>query len=283
MRAALPTAAGLALALALAACNGGGEDGDGAFAAGNVAETLDSGSVLPRLLSPLEVDGDLVGQLPDVARMLKIQGARQAFERMNPSCVTVTSGPSYLEVSFASCRIPPLPLPLLFTVDGSLRAEISVEAVGGLASRVVIAVTIPGLAVIGPLRSRQISGTLQLRQQIAAGPVPVELDGELGIVIEGAPLGVSLAAAWTLDGATGCVTFSGGAELAGEALGALGPIALSGDAIHRCRSQCPASGYVELSYGRGELLIWTYTGADTVLARGPRGRRIEVPLPCGGD
>lgn len=273
----------LALALALAACDGeGGGATDDAVAAGSVAETLESGGELTRLILPLQASAELVGQAPAAALALQLLRAQEAFTRQNPACVTATIGAASLDVRFDGCRVPPLPLPALFTADGSLHAELSIEAPGGVASRMVVAVTIPGIEVTG-LRTRRLSGAFELRQAISATGAPLELEGELGLVrADGAELALYLGAELE-PAAAGCVIFTGGAKVSGEPLGPLGPIALSGDAVHRCRNECPTSGSVELSYGMGKLLAWTYTGGDTALVTGPRGKRLEVLLPCAGD
>lgn len=95
----------------------------------------------------------------------------------------------------------------------------------------------------------------------------------------GPELALALGAMWNVTGDR--VAFTGGAAMSGEQLGELGPIVLSGEDIRSYRNACPTSGSVELSYGRGALLAWSYTGASTVSVRGPRDKRIEVPLACG--
>lgn len=270
----------LAFALALFACSDDDGDGDGALATDSVAAALDASSELSRLIVPLEASPDLGGLVPDVARALKIQNAISSFRALvaNPACVKVaTDNLTSLDVTFDRCRIA-----LVLALDGSLHAGIAIEAAGGLASRLVVSVTIPSLVLAGPLRSRRLSGALELRQAIPPLGAPVELSGELGFEVDG---GAERRLAFGAESAvTGtCVSFTGGGQLSGEMLGELGPIALSGQKIRGCRDQCPTAGSVELSYGRGTLLSWTYTGADTASVIGPRGKRVEVPLGCGGE
>ena len=273
----------LALALALAACN----DGDGAdaedaaddvIAAGNVAAALDSGSELSRLVVPLEASPDLGGLGPDVARALKVANAIVAFRALatNPLCMKVsTDNATFLDVTFDRCRIG-----LLFTLDGSLRAGVAIETAGGLPSRLAVSVAIPSLALSGPAMSRRLSGEFVLRQAIPPQGAPVEFEGDLRFATEtGGEVALALGAEWTV--ANNCVTFTGGAQLSGGLLGPVGPIALSGEDVRGCRNQCPTAGSVELSYGRGNLLAWTYTGESTVTVTGPRGKRVEVSLACG--
>lgn len=275
----------LALACALTACHGEDGDGDGdasggdALAVRQVAAALDAGGVLSRLVVPLEASADLALLGPDVARVRKIQNAITAFRALatDPTCMRVeTDGATYLDLTFDACRIASV-----LTLDGALRASVAIEAAGGTPTGVAVSMRVPRLVLTGPLRSRQLSGELTLRQQIAPPGAPVELDGELQYAVDGdALVTASIGAAWKVTG--DCVSITAGAQLSGERLGALGPIALSGEDIQRCRDECPTAGSVELSYGRGKLLAWTYTGADTAIVIGPRGRRAEVSLACGG-
>jgi len=283
MRAARRPAACLAFALSLALSACGGDDGDGsddALAVSNVAAALDSGSELSRLVAPLQASADLGGLTGDAARARKIQNAIQSFRGLvtNPLCVRIaTDTLTFLDVSFEACRIG-----LLFTLEGSLHAGVAIELAGALPSALVVTVTIPSLELTGPLRSRRLAGTVELRQAIPPAGAPVELTGDLRFVNDaGAELSLSLGAEWTV--ANDCVTFTGGAQLSGDLPGASSSIALSGEQIQSCRNQCPTSGSVELAYGQGKLLAWTYTGASTVTVIGPRGKRVEVPLACGGS
>jgi hypothetical protein len=277
-RTSAPLALALALVCALAACDEEAEDGDDALAAATVAAALDAGGELSRLVVPLEASADLGLLDPIAARARKIGNAINAFRALagNPGCVTVTSDNlTYLEVAFDQCRIA-----FVLTLDGSLRASVAIETSGVTPVGLTVALAIPRLELTGPAWSRRLSGAVELRQRIPPVGAPVELDGELRLAADGGPeLALSLGAMWTVIG--DCVAFTGGAALSGEQLGELGPIALSGEDVRGCRNACPTSGSVELSYGRGALLAWTYTGASTVSVLGPRGKRIQVPLACG--
>jgi len=271
-------------ALALAACTDDGDSAeDDTAAAGHVAAALDSGSELSRLFVPLQASSDLGGLGPDAARARKVQAAAIAFLALvtRPLCVTVmTDSLTYLEVTFDRC-----PVGLVFTLDGTLRAGVAIEAAGGVPSAVVATVAMRELTLTGPQRTQRLDGEVELRQRIspqgAPAELPAELIGELRYSVDSEPeLALSFGTEWTV--VNDCVTLTGGAQLSGEALGPLGPIALSGDRVQSCRGQCPTAGTVELSYGHGSLLEWTYTGASTVSVIGPRGKRVEVPLACGG-
>jgi hypothetical protein len=272
------------LLLALSACSGDDgppdDGGDGARAVRSVADALDSGSELSRLVAPLQARAGLEGMTPDAARAAKIADAVASFGLLfgNPTCMTVATTPASLDVTFTRCRFALFPL---FTLDGALHAGVTIEAVGGVPSRLEVAVRIPSLALAGPLLSRRLAGELELRQAIPPQSAPVEFEGALEYMNDGsAELALSFGAAWTVK--DDCVTFTGGAQLSSELLGELGPIALSGDDIQSCRDKCPTAGAVELSYGRGKVLEWMYTGADSVSVRGPRGTQLEVALPCSG-
>jgi hypothetical protein len=282
----LALAAALALACALPACAGGdGDDGDSdgegdARAVGQVAAALDAGGELSRLFVPLEASADLGLLGPDVARARKVQNAITAFRALvaNPTCLgIVTDGATFLDLTFDACRIA-----LVLTLDGALHAGVAIESAGGTPTAVIVSVSTPGLALAGPLRTRRLAGELELRHPIRQLGAPVELDGDLQLSADdNPPVTASIGAAWTVTG--DCVKITAGAQLAGELLGPIGPIALSGDGVQRCRDECPTAGSVELSYGRGKLLAWTYTGAGTAIVIGPRGKRVEVPLACAGN
>lgn len=264
-------------AFALGACTDESVD---QLAAGQVAETLDSNNELSRILAPLEASPDLVGLGPATALTLQLLRAKDAFVQQNPGCVTVAVTGAAMDISFDGCRIPPLPFAAQFTADGSLRAELSIEAAGGLAVRLVVSVTIPGIDLTGPFRTRRIEGSISISQVISLAREPTQLDGDVALELDdGTHLGMELSLAYRAD-VLGCVDLTGGARLTGDALGEAAPISLSGEGVRRCRNQCPMRGDVELSYGRGELLAWTYTGQETATVTGPRGKRFELPLPC---
>jgi hypothetical protein len=274
-------AVAMAAALALAACTDDGDRAeDDTAAAGHVAAALDSGSELSRLFAPLQASSDLGGLGPDAARARKVQAAVLAFIALaaSPLCVTVmTDSLTYLDVTFKGCRVG-----LIFTLDGSLRAGVAIEATGGVPSALVATVTMRDLTLAGPQHTQRLAGEVELRQRISPQGAPAELTGDLRFSVDREPeLALSFGTQWTV--VNDCVTLTGGAQLSGEALGALGPIALSGDRVQSCRDQCPTAGSVELAYGHGSLLEWTYTGASTVSVIGPRGKRVEVPLACGGN
>jgi hypothetical protein len=278
LRLAPPLALAVALAAALPACTG--DDDNDEVAAGNAASALESGGELSRLVAPLQASADLGGLTLDAARARKIQNAILAFRGLvtNPLCVKVaTDGLTFLDVAFDHCRIG-----LVLELDGSLHAGVAIELTGALPTELVVTVAIPSLTLTGPLRSRRLAGELELRQAIPPLATPVSFAGDLRFAADGGPeLALSLGAEWTV--VNGCVTFTGGAQLSGELPGGLGPIALSGERIQSCPEQCPTAGSVQLSYGPGTLLAWTYTGASTVTALGPRGKRVEVALACGGS
>jgi hypothetical protein len=267
------------VAVALAGCGETAPTTDDAQASERVAGAFDSSSELARLVVPLQASSDLAGMTESAARTQHITNASMAFKNLvaNPACVRITTdSATFLDVAFDRCRIA-----IIFTLDGSLHAGVAIEAPGGMPSAVVTSVTSPGLTFKGPLHGITLSGDFELRHPIPPGSAPVQLTGELGFVNDtGDELTLSTSAEWVV--ANNCVTFAGGAQLTGNVLAELGPIALSGEQIQSCRNQCPSAGHVELSYGRGTLLAWTYTGAKTAQVIGLHGKTIEVALPCGG-
>ena len=190
----------------------------------------------------------------------------------NDDCLEVVTTPTSVDLAFQDCRI------LFRTVNGTLRADIAIE--GGM----VISTVTPKLTATGPLGTRSVDGSFVLRQPIVVGAAPIDLEGDfLVTTFRGGLVEISTAARWSVDPSTLCVDLTWGARLAGEELGDLGPIALSGERIASCHAECPTSGHVELSFGKGSLLTWDYDGSDTVIARGPRGKLVEIVLPCADE
>ena len=93
-------------------------------------------------------------------------------------------------------------------------------------------------------------------------------------------------AAWEID-ADRCVTMDLEARLkqiepADDLDEEIGDMVLSAKNLRQCEDQCPEAGEVFISYGKGEVLQWTYTAESTVLISGPRGRAFLQELPCEG-
>lgn len=276
-----------ALAFALGACGHEPESADDSTASQRVAAAVDGSSELARLLVPLQAGTDLP---PDVAgaKSRQIADTLAAFGALvqnKAQCLQTSSDANSLDVTFTRCRIA-----FVFTLDGHLHAAIDIEAPAGTPIAVIAEVSSEGMTLTGPARTFTLAGSFSLRHGLPPTGQPVEFAGEVTIGDNSEPaLTISATAQWTVvkDPAGGdaptCVRFTGGAELTGTVLKKLSPIALSGDGITACRNQCPTAGDVELSYGRGNLLTWSYDGSPDVVVQAPRGKTFDVTLPCGSD
>jgi hypothetical protein len=232
--------------------------------------------VIPIGQAPAQVVSDLVGAI------------RAAVTRL--SCVTVeTDQATYVEVTLDQCEI----LFGLLVLHGTFRAELSFESqpcgVGDLLecpAAVLFEISTLGFTLDAAHFAVEIAGAMQLRAPVAAG-APMSWTGDILIVTsQGASLAVSGQATWTRDGVCTTVTgFDAAMTLAGVATTAaeLGTIAVSAQDVVRCMGSCPQSGTVHVAWGQGQLASFSYTGADTVLVTGPRGRTVEVTLPCAND
>jgi hypothetical protein len=91
-----------------------------------------------------------------------------------------------------------------------------------------------------------------------------------------------LEASWVADS---CITLDLDGTLtqqpdeADPDLAELYPIAFTVRALRDCLAACPTAGDVLLSYANGFVLAWSYTGAQSVIVRGP-GIEDESPIPC---
>ncbi len=94
-------------------------------------------------------------------------------------------------------------------------------------------------------------------------------------------------ASWIRD-ENDCITLDVGARLSLESLDneldeRIGDVVLATRGLQRCPGRCAHAGQVQLTFGAGQVLGWTYEGAGRVRVRGPQGREVEVQLPCAAE
>jgi hypothetical protein len=250
---------------------------DDELATVQVASALDGTGDVARLVKPLEATTDLGGLLEAETRAQKIADAIAAFETAaSPAgCLSVeTDGSTYIELTYDGCRT----LLGLVTITGGLLATLEIEG-DLLPTAIVFEVSSDGLTWQGPLRATTLSGAFRTRHPIAADQ-PVEYTGDLDFSRDdGATLSVSSDATWTVTGAC-VVDLDGSAHLSGSVVEHIAPVGLSATGVARCRQECPTTGAVQVAYGRGNLLAWSYTGADQAEVTGPQGKQVTVELPC---
>jgi len=284
---------GLALAAALAlvgvGCGEPAPDEDGLVVeetSSAVASSLDLTLISDSFAAPA-----LLALLPvELARPRMLLEARSALLASvgNPLCVQVetmdTETSAYVEVVYDNC---PGGLLWLLEIDGSLRADLAFETAPCGTSTCPTAVRFTLSTEYFRVGSRfgdrfaEIEGSWSLYDPLAPG-LATEWDSEFGVSNHrGSSLRMFSRASWAVAG--GCVSLDFDGELEIDRRADLQVISASAEGVVQCRNECPSQGSVRMAYGRGRILAWDYTGADTALVTGPRGQRFDVALPCGAE
>lgn len=289
LRRARPT---LALAAALALVGAGCEEPEGDDEAvveetsSAVASSLDLTTISDSFAAPA-----LLSLIPvELARPRMIADARSALLSSvgNPLCVQVESmdaeASAYVEVVYDNC---PGGLLWLLELDGSLRADLAFDtapcATGTCPTAVRFTLSTDYFRVGSRFGDRfaEIAGSWSLYDSLTPGEATA-WDSEFEVSNHrGSSLRMSSRASWAVAG--GCVSLDFDGELEVDQREDLQVISASAEGVVQCRNECPGAGSVRMAYGRGRILSWDYTGADTVRVTGPRGRRFDVALPCGAE
>lgn len=233
----------------------------------------------------------LLGVLPvSLARPRLLGDVRGALLASvgNRLCVDVETvdreDAAYVSVTYDQC---PAGLLWLVEIDGALRADLEIEtapcSTGECPSAIRFRLSTEYLRIGSRLGTRftELRGSWELYDPIAAG-LATEWDSVFSVRNHlRRSLAVNSHASWLVE--AGCVTLSIDADLTVAERQDLETIAVSAREVTTCRNQCPSSGEVQIAYGLGEILRWAYTGANTAVVTGPRGRRFEIALPCGDE
>lgn len=196
---------------------------------------------------------------------------------------------TYLEATFVGCRTPFLEL------EGTARAEITVEVdeVTGKPTGVNWRVDGSDFSIHNPRQefSPLFRGVVTLTTPIDGGAMkwqtgPTPEHPEDGFEID-LPIGrfdARSIASWTID-ANECVTMDLEAQLTqldmeDDLDEEIGDIVVSVKHLRQCKDRCPEDGEVDLAYGAGKILEWTYEADSFVDIRGPGGTSFEGALPC---
>lgn len=206
----------------------------------------------------------------------------------NRSCVDVevvdSEAETYVAVTYDRC---PAGLLRLIELDGSLRASLALE-------------TAPCGVAECPTAVRFTLDTDHLRIGSRFGTFFTEMQGRISLYDPLAPgmattweseysvrnhleRGLSLRsrASWLVQGL--CVTLDVDADFQVQRRTDLETVAASARGVMQCLGECPRAGVVQLAYGAGKILGWEYTGTDTAVVTGPRGRSFEIALSCGEE
>jgi hypothetical protein len=206
----------------------------------------------------------------------------------NRLCVNVEIVDSATEtsvvVTYDDC---PAGLLRLIELDGSLRARLELETAPCGTTECPTAVRFTLSTDYLRIGSRfgtfftEMEGEWSLYDPLAPG-LPTEWDSRYAVRnhLEHS-LALRSRASWLVEGL--CVTLDVDADFQVTQREDLRTIAASARDVRQCLGACPSAGEVQIAYGRGKILTWAYTGMDTALVTGPRGRRFEVALPCGDE
>ena len=232
--------------------------------------------------------GDLV-LTPELAQSLAVLGLRYAldhvYQAFNCAPMIETDDRTYVQATFVGCRT------LFLELEGTARAEIGVlvdEA--NVPTGIEWLVDGTEFSIHNPRQEFNplFRGKVLLRTPIGPGPMEWEtgVDGEpFEIDLDIGAFDARSLASWTIDD-NECVTMDLEAQLTrldveDDLDEEIGDIVVSVDDLVQCQDRCPESGTVNLVYGAGEILQWTYTAENVVQISGPRSRHFEATLPCG--
>lgn len=196
-----------------------------------------------------------------------------------------SDGVDTLDVSFSGCAL------WRWTVSGEVSSVISVSTPDcgeATCPRVGMwSLDIATLQLDRPLAGDiEISGGLDVWLELQAGGAKGWATHDL--VIEGVAGRIVTANAEATLSSTGddeeCLTLDLASRLQVQPEDDLdaevGDIYVSTRGFSSCEARCPSDGEVDLSYGAGNLLRWTYDGDARVTVTGPRGRSLSSHLGC---
>lgn len=291
------TTLGLALGLCLGGCELAEPDADDptlrarAVVHGNQA--VDGTPRLASIGTLFRVAPGLDPSEPEQARQLAVRAVHDrlaaTFEVVGCDAELETDDDTTVGLALRGCRL------LVWTLDAELeaRAEVVTEPcetepcpvtaiawdldIAELSSRVL---GLPGTSFSGPA---------QLRAPVDPAQ-PMRWETFPGFVIEtrwGRRLDTVSTASWTVD-EDNCVQMDLGARLSLEDLDddidqRVGNVVLSVRGLRRCPGRCESAGDVQLSFAAGRVVRWSHDGDDTITVITPRGRSIEVSLPCAEE
>lgn len=180
---------------------------------------------------------------------------------------------------------------------GTLTASVAVEETpcddddGQCPSAIVWTLEAEGLSFSNPLRRFEptFDGLLTLRSPLVdAEPMTWNTGSDFTMTFDIGSIAVESELSFFYDRQTQCLEgdLSGRLRLleVDAALDDLdqriGEIVVEVDDFYKCGEMCPERGDVNLIYGYGEVLRWFYDGSDEAHVIGPRGRELDVVLPC---
>ncbi|MCH9683807.1 MAG: hypothetical protein K0V04_20415 [Deltaproteobacteria bacterium] len=229
---------------------------------------------------------------PDTVRRTSVTAVADrlqfTFDLFRCSARVDHDGDRTLSVDVRGCQI------LLWDYDIELEAQARIETVdcdtGTCAAAVVWDIDIADLAsgVVGFNKVRY-AGPVEVRAPLSPAE-PMQWQTQPGFVVHSrlGPRFETLATTSWIRDDDECITVDMGARLTLEERAddldeRVGDVVLSVRGLQRCPGSCAHAGDVQLTFGTGQVLAWTYQGGGSILVTGPRGRELEVQLPCANE
>lgn len=296
----------LVLALAAApACDDAAEpepeDAGDLLVVERTSATLGSTAMLTYLAELFSADPTWAQLEADVARRLAVVVTRARIETILSSlqCRSEfsTDNETFIEASFHDCSL------VVFDLEGQVHAELTLETAPcecsdpaatepcECASAVQWQLSGPGIT-LGPAAhdSTRFSGPVLLRDSVDPDE-PMTWQTQDGFFVEkedGQRLDTRSTASWLLDRDTSCLSISIDARIELPVMQddldeSIGVIVVSASDVDYCPDACPTAGDVDISYGQGRILSWSYDGSDVIQVTGPRGKSFAGSLDCRAE
>jgi hypothetical protein len=201
----------------------------------------------------------------------------------------IENGDSYVQATFVGCRT------LFLELEGTARADITVEVdEANKPTGVNWRVDGREFSIHNPRQdfTPLFLGIVTLTTPInggamkwQTGPTAEHPDDNFEIDRPIGRFDARSIATWTIDD-NECVTMDLDAQLTqldmeDDLDEEIGDIVVSVKDLRQCQDRCPEDGTVNLAYGAGRILEWTYTAESVVDINGPGGTAFEGVLPCG--
>lgn len=230
---------------------------------------------------------------PDQVRSLAVLGLTfsldHVYEIFGCEPMIDTDGQSYVQATFVGCST------LFLELEGTARADITVEVdeTSGRATGVNWRVDGRQFSIHNPRQefAPLFAGVVTLTTPLdggamkwRTGPTVEHADDHFEIDLPIGRFDARSVASWTIDDAD-CVTMDLEAQLTNLEMEddldeEIGDIVVSVKGLRQCQDRCPEGGAVDLTYGAGKILQWTYAAESVVEISGPGGTRFEGSLPC---
>jgi hypothetical protein len=266
----------LSLSLLAAACGSSGDETSDVARAEQASTVVESGTEASFVTTFFVGAGaSLAGQSTDEAwvQLTADIEARVSARMSVPACATITTdAATYVDIAFEDCTGPLG----LWTLDGTLRAEVTLETEACGAGQCLTAIVYTVDAGDLTVNQTTFSGTWQVRDPLALGAEHT-WNGELDIEGPQRSVHATSSASFSVTGV--CVTTSLDAEVTGSRGGS---ITVSADEVTRCLDACPIAGTVTVTGAAGGTLTWTYDGTGSAHVVTGGGASFDVALHCGG-